>query len=153
MKQSVVSRRFVRIAVLAWVVANWLLAGAGGAAAANDWTTTFQVQCTGEPNGYYIQSIGNLLDKQGRAMGLDGSKTNPLFGAPCWTNLPETFTYTYTTQHEPTQVVFNWSVVGIYTGETLLVCSPGGVTAAMPAAASSNCGAYGSITVSAAATR
>jgi hypothetical protein len=140
------------MAMLAGALASWLL-GAAGTAGVSEWTTTFQVQCSGEPSGYYIQAIGNLLNKQGRAMVLDGSKTNPLFAAPCWSNLPDTFTYTHTTKHEPAQATLNWYVVGVYTGETLFVCSPGGTVAAIPASLLSNCGTYGSVSVNVTTTK
>lgn len=152
MKPIEVSRRIVRIAVLAGMVASWLLAGVGGAAGVSDWTTTFQVECSAAPYGYYIQAIGNLYDKQGRPMPLDGSKTYVLFATPCWNDL-ETFTYTHTTKHQPTQVLLDWYVVGVYTNETLFVCSPGGTMAAIPASIGSNCGAYGSLTESVTTTR
>jgi hypothetical protein len=135
--------------MLAGLLAAGLVAGVSDAAPkGSQWTTTFVLQCNGMPSDHYIRAYGNLLNKQGSAMTIDGSDTSTLFNLPCWTNSPDTWTYTHTTKHQPVEAVLNWDVVYIYgSNPSPNPCSPVSTVPAVPGSSGTHCGAYGSANV------
>jgi len=142
--------RFIRAGFLAGLVAAGLLASGiptASAAPGGLWTTTITTTCSGVPAGFLLFVDGNLRNKQGKAMTLDGSKVVALFVASCTGS--NTGTVTNTTKHEPVEALFDWHVLDTSTGLLVINCLSQRLLPLPVMAESSGtaCSPYGSSTV------
>lgn len=145
--------RIVRTALVAGALTAALVGnGARTALAVDQWETTITVTCSDVAAPLGIIADGNLRDKQGRAMLLNGDKHFALFIANCTDNA--TATYTFTTKHEPVEALITWYVWDMSTRLLVMNCSTY-VLVPMPVIAQSSgsgCDPYGSSTVTITAT-